>query len=48
MTSYKTNAKSVISLKDKKTYQVRVRTYKTAGDVKYYSAYTPAKTAKTK
>ena len=39
---------SVKALKDKKSYQVRVRTYKTVGGVKYFSAWTSTKTVRTK
>lgn len=46
--SYKTNVKSYTGLKDKKTYQVKVRTYKTVNGVKHYSAWTGVKTVKTK
>lgn len=45
---YKTNFKPVTGLKDKKSYQVKVRTYKTVNGVKYYSAWTGVKTVKTK
>lgn len=44
---YKATTKSVTGLKDKKSYQVRVRSYKTVGGVKYYSAWTVVKTVKT-
>lgn len=48
VTSYKTNVKSVTGLKDKKSYDVRVRTYKTVNGTRYYSAWTAVKTVKTK
>lgn len=46
--NYKTNFKSITGLRDKKTYQVKVRTYKTVNGVKYYSAWTGIKTVTTK
>ena len=48
VTSYSTNTKSITGLKDKKSYNVRVRTYKTVDGVKYYSAWTAVKTIKTR
>ena len=44
----KTTALTIKSLKAKKTYYVRVRTYKTVGGKKYYSAWSAAKSKKTK
>ncbi|MCF0143872.1 MAG: S8 family serine peptidase [Firmicutes bacterium] len=44
----KTVSKKVSKLAKKKTYYVRVRTYKTVGGVKYYSAWSNVKTKKTK
>ncbi|MBQ9532277.1 MAG: hypothetical protein IJR70_09430 [Eubacterium sp.] len=41
-------SKKVSSLKSKKKYYVRVRTYKTVNNKKYYSAWSAAKTVKTK
>jgi thymidylate synthase len=35
-------------LKEKKTYYVRIRTYKTVSGTKYYSAWSTAKTVTTK
>ncbi len=46
--SNKTTAKTVSKLKKGKTYYVRIRTYKTVGKVKYYSAWSSAKSVKTK
>ena len=46
--SYKTISATIKSLKAKKTYYVRVRTYKTVGKTKYYSAWSSAKSKKTK
>ena len=45
---YQTVSKKVTKLKDKKTYYVRVRTYKTVSGVKYYSPWSKAKIVKTK
>jgi len=44
----KTTSLTIKSLKAKKTYYVRVRTYKTVGGKKYYSAWSSAKSKKTK
>ncbi len=41
-------SKTIKSLKAKKTYYVRVRTYKKVGSTTYYSAWSAAKKAKTK
>ena len=46
--SYKTTSKKITGLKSKKTYYVKVRTYKTVNGVKYYSAWSKVKTVKTK
>ncbi len=46
--SYKTTSVTLKSLKAKKTYYVRVRTYKTVDGKKYYSAWSSYKTKKTK
>ena len=46
--SVKTTNKTVKSLKKGKTYYVKVRTYKTVGGVKYYSAYSTVKRFKIK
>ena len=46
--SAKTVKKLVKSLKAKKTYYVRIRTYKTVKKQKYYSAWSNTKTVKTK
>ncbi len=48
ISSYKTTSVTLKSLKAKKTYYVRVRTYKTVNGVKYYSDWSTAKTKKTK
>ena len=45
---YKTTSKKITKLKAKKTYYVRVRTYKTVKGKKYYSAWSKAKTVKTR
>lgn len=44
----KTTKTSVSKLKKKKTYYVRIRTYRTVGGVKYYSAWSKVKKIKTK
>ena len=41
-------SKSVKKLKNKKTYYVRIRTYKVVGSSKFYSDWSAAKTVKTK
>lgn len=46
--SYKTTNATLNGLKSKKTYYVRVRTYKTVNGVKYYSDWSSAKYKKTK
>ncbi len=46
--SYKTISTTLKSLSAKKTYYVRVRTYKTVKDVKYYSGWSTVKKCKTK
>ena len=46
--SYKTTSTTLKNLKAKKTYYVRVRTYKTVSGKKYYSAWSSYKTKKTK
>ena len=48
ITSYKTGAKTIKSLKAKKKYFVRIRTYKTVNKTKYYSKWSEAKSIKTK
>lgn len=48
VSSTKTTSKSVSKLSAKKTYYVRVRTYKTVGKTKLYSSWSSAKTVKTK
>lgn len=45
---YKTTNKTIKKLKAKKTYYVRVRTYKTVDGKKVYSSWSKAKKAKTK
>ena len=46
--SYKTTSVNLTKLSAKKTYYVRVRTYKTVGKTKYYSAWSTAKKVTTK
>ncbi len=46
--SYKTTSATIKKLKAKKTYYVRVRTYKTVGKTKYYSSWSSYKYKKTK
>lgn len=46
--SYKTSTTTLKKLKAKKTYYVRVRTYKTVGKTKYYSNWSNYKSKKTK
>ena len=48
ISSYKTTKYTLKSLSAKKTYYVRVRTYKTVNGKKYYSGWSTAKSAKTK
>lgn len=48
VTSYKTTSITLNKLSTKKTYYVRVRTYKTVNGIKYYSAWSVAKYKKTK
>lgn len=48
LSSYKTTSVTLTKLTAKKTYYVRVRTYKTVGGVKYYSAWSSYKYTKTK
>ena len=48
VSSNSTTSKKVTGLKAKKTYYVRLRTYKTVSGKKYYSGWTSAKTVKTK
>ncbi len=48
VTSNKTTSVTLKSLKAKKTYYVRVRTYKTVDGKKYYSAWSSHKYKKTK
>ncbi len=48
VTSYKTTSVTLKSLSAKKTYYVRVRTYKTVKGVKYYSGWSTIKYKKTK
>lgn len=48
ITSNKTVKKTIKSLKAKKKYYVRIRTYKTVGKTKYYSSWSAAKSIKTK
>ena len=44
----KTTSRSITKLKSKKTYYVKIRTFKTVGGVKYYSAWSGRKSVKTK
>ena len=46
--SYKTTYKVIKSLKSKKTYYLRIRTYKTVDGTKYYSDWSATKTIKVK
>lgn len=48
VTSAKTLSKTVKNLKPKKTYYVKVRTYKVVNSKKYYSSWTAKKAVKTK
>jgi len=48
VTSYKTTSVTLKGLSAKKTYYVRVRTFKTVKGVKYYSAWSTVKYKKTK
>ena len=48
ISSYKTTKYTLKSLSTKKTYYVRVRTYKTVGKTKYYSGWSTYKYVKTK
>ena len=48
ISSYKTTKYTLKSLSAKKTYYVRVRTYKTVGKTKYYSGWSTYKYVKTK
>ena len=47
VTGYLNNKKIITGLKRSKTYYVRIRTYKTVGGKKYYSAWSAVKTEKT-
>ena len=46
--SYKKTSKKISKLKAKKTYYVKVRTYKTVGKTKYYSDWSAVKSIKTR
>ena len=48
VTSNKTTSKKIKSLKAKKKYYVRVRTYKTVNGTKYYSGWSTKKYVTTK
>ncbi len=48
ITSYKTVSAALTGLKAKKTYYIRVRTYKTVNGIKYYSGWSTVKSKKTK
>ena len=45
---YSTTSKKITKLKPKKKYYVQIRSYKTVGGKKYYSAWSAKKTVKTK
>ena len=45
---YATTSKKIKKLKKKKTYYVKIRTYKKVGKITYYSAWSKVKTVKTK
>jgi hypothetical protein len=46
VTSVSTVSRVISSLTKGKTYYVRIRTYKTVGNTKWWSAWSPAKTVK--
>ena len=48
VSSYKTTSKKITKLSAKKTYYVRIRTYKTVGKTKFYSGWSSVKSVKTK
>ena len=48
ITGYKNVSKKITGLKAKKKYYVRVRTYKTVGETKYWSDWSKVKNVKTK
>ena len=48
VSSYKTTSTTLTGLSAKKTYYVRIRTYKTVNGVKYYSGWSTVKYLKTK
>lgn len=48
ISNYQTSFATIKNLKSKKTYYVRVRTYKTVGNKKYYSNWSTVKSVKTK
>jgi hypothetical protein len=48
VSSAKTTSKTITGLSAKKKYFVRIRTYKTVNGTKYYSAWSKAKSVKTK
>ena len=48
ITSYKTTSTTLSGLSAKKTYYVKVRTYKTVNGTKYYSGWSTYKYTKTK
>ena len=48
VTGYSSTSKKITKLSAKKTYYVRIRTYKTVNGTKYYSGWSTAKSVKTK
>ena len=48
VSSYKTTSKKITKLSAKKTYYVRIRTYKTVNGTKYYSGWSTVKSVQTK
>jgi len=48
VSSYKTTSKKISKLSSRKTYYVRIRTYKKVGSTKYYSGWSTVKSVKTK
>ena len=48
VSGYSKVSKKVTGLKAKKTYYVRIRTYKTVSGTKYYSKWSAKKSVKTK
>lgn len=48
ISGYSNTSKKITKLSAKKTYYVRVRTYKTINGTKYYSGWSATKSVKTK